>query len=143
MLPDQELNAEGVGRMCRMLAVLQPALGVLGGEAGVLFRPEAARAFERARTYYSLLTLPVEGLLRAATDKPTAFTPAEYLALLQVTTTTHGVPNPLMIRFCYQYLINAHPSVGDVHLLSVLLSINTENNTCYQYFSVLILRIKY
>lgn len=70
--------------MCRMLAVLQPALGALGGEPGVLFRPEAARAFERARAYYSLLTLPVEGLLRAASDKPTRFTQMEYQALLQV-----------------------------------------------------------
>jgi hypothetical protein len=34
VLPDQELNAEGVDRMCRMLAVLQLALGVLCGKVG-------------------------------------------------------------------------------------------------------------
>ncbi len=39
MLPDQELDAEGVGRMCRMLAVLQLPLGVLCGKVGILFRP--------------------------------------------------------------------------------------------------------
>lgn len=42
----QELNWHGVARMCRLLAVLQPSLSALGAPGGV-FRPEAARAFDK------------------------------------------------------------------------------------------------
>lgn len=69
--------------MCRLLAVLQPALSSLGATGGA-FRPESARAFEKARAYYSLLTVPPDALLKAATDRPTRFTPTEYMALMQV-----------------------------------------------------------
>lgn len=79
----QEINQHGVARMCRLLAVLQPGLSSLGA-AGGAFRPEAARAFEKARAYYGLLTLPPEALLKAAADRPDRFTAPEYLALLQV-----------------------------------------------------------
>ena len=41
----QELNQHGVARMCRMLAVLQPALSAMGASGG--FRPEAARSFDK------------------------------------------------------------------------------------------------
>jgi hypothetical protein len=78
----QEINQHGVARMCRLLAVLQPVLASLGA-AGGAFRPEAARAFEKARAYYGLLTVSVDTLLKAASDRPGRFTPAEYLALLQ------------------------------------------------------------
>jgi hypothetical protein len=42
------MNQHGVARMCRLLAVLQPSLSALGAPGGV-FRPEAARAFDKAR----------------------------------------------------------------------------------------------
>jgi hypothetical protein len=83
----QAINQHGVARMCRLLAVLQPALSSLGATGGA-FRPESARAFEKARAYYSLLTLPADAVLKAALDRPTRFTSAEYLALLQVSIRT-------------------------------------------------------
>lgn len=83
----QTINQHGVARMCRLLAVLQPALSSLGA-AGGAFRPESARAFEKARAYYGLLTVPTDALLRAAAERPTRFTPSEYLALLQVSDLT-------------------------------------------------------
>lgn len=79
----QSMNQHGIARMCRLLAVVQPALSSLGA-AGAAFRPESARAFEKARAYYSLLTLPADGLIKAAAEKPKRFTSAEYMALLQV-----------------------------------------------------------
>lgn len=79
------MNQHGIARMCRLLAVVQPALSSLGA-AGAAFRPESARAFEKARAYYSLLTLPADGLIKAAAEKPKRFTSAEYMALLQVCT---------------------------------------------------------
>ena len=78
----QELNAHGVARMCRLLAVLQPSLSALGAPGGA-FRPEAARAFDKARAYYNLLALPPPALLRVASERPGRFFPAEYQALLQ------------------------------------------------------------
>ncbi|CAL5223744.1 g6305 [Coccomyxa viridis] len=84
LLPEIEsMNQHGIARMCRLLAVVQPALSSLGA-AGAAFRPESARAFEKARAYYSLLTLPADGLIKAAAEKPKRFTSAEYMALLQV-----------------------------------------------------------
>jgi hypothetical protein len=79
----QGINQHGVARMCRLLAVLQPALSSLSA-AGGAFRPESARAFEKARAYYGLLTVPADALLRAAAERPTRFTAAEYTAMLQV-----------------------------------------------------------
>ena len=79
----QSMNQHGIARMCRLLAVVQPALSSLGA-AGAAFRPESARAFEKARAYYGLLMLPADGLIKAAAEKPKRFTSAEYMALLQV-----------------------------------------------------------
>ena len=86
----QSMNQHGIARMCRLLAVVQPALSSLGA-AGAAFRPESARAFEKARAYYSLLTLPPDALIKAAAEKPKRFTPSEYMALLQVLVTGFAV----------------------------------------------------
>lgn len=90
LLP-QGINQYGVSRMCRLLAVLQPALSSLG-TAGGAFRPESARAFEKARAYYGLLTVPTDALLRAAAERPTRFTATEYTAMLQVNLTRDRAP---------------------------------------------------
>lgn len=82
-LKPQEINAAGVARMVRQLTVLQPGLAAAGA-AGGQFRPEAVRVFERARTYYTLLTYSADSLVKVAADRPGRFTPSEYLALLQV-----------------------------------------------------------
>ena len=86
----QSMNQHGIARMCRLLAVVQPALSSLGA-AGAAFRPESARAFEKARAYYSLMTLPPDALIKAAAEKPKRFTPSEYMALLQVFVTSSAV----------------------------------------------------
>lgn len=82
-LKPQAINAAGVARMVRQLTVLQPGLAAAGA-AGGQFRPEAVRVFERARTYYTLLTYSADSLVKVAADRPGRFTPSEYLALLQV-----------------------------------------------------------
>ncbi len=46
---------------------------------------QASRSFERARTYFTLLTYSADSLVKVAADRPGRFTPTEYLALLQVT----------------------------------------------------------
>ncbi len=69
--------------MSRMLTALQPALGQLGSPSGT-FWPGAARHFERARSYYTLLTQPADAILRAAGSKPGRFSQSEWMALLQV-----------------------------------------------------------
>ena len=63
-----------------MLTVLQPALASLEGASS----SDAARQFDKARLYFSLLMYTPEGLQRAIMDKPGRFTLAEYSALLQV-----------------------------------------------------------
>ena len=81
----QEINHHGVTRMRRLLAVLQPGLSALGSRGGrTPAQPQAVRAFDRARTYYGLLTLPADALVKVAIDKPQRFSPAEYQAILQV-----------------------------------------------------------
>ena len=99
MLPSlvQSMNQHGIARMCRLLAVVQPALSSLGA-AGAAFRPESARAFEKARAYYSLLTLPADGLIKAAAEKPKRFTSAEYMALLQVF--IHPLMTTVWVIYC-------------------------------------------
>ena len=85
LLPDiREWNHLGVQRMCRMLASLQPALaGVAGGgSSSGGARPDAARQFDRAKLYYTLLTYSAEGLVATVAEKPHRFTAAEYTALL-------------------------------------------------------------
>lgn len=76
----QEWNQHGVARICHMLTVLQPALASLEGASS----SDAARQFEKARLYFSLLMYTPEGLQRAIMDKPGRFTLSEYSALLQV-----------------------------------------------------------
>ena len=102
----QSMNQHGIARMCRLLAVVQPALSSLGA-AGAAFRPESARAFEKARAYYSLLTLPPDALIKAAAEKPKRFTPSEYMALLQVLVT------------CFAVYQNAWPAAMTVGLWSI------------------------
>lgn len=80
----QEINSAGAARMVNQLAALQPALASLGSSGGGSFVPEASRAFERARTYYTLLTAPAESLLKSAAERSDRFTASEYMALLQV-----------------------------------------------------------
>ena len=66
--------------MCHMLTVLQPALASLEGASS----SEAAKQFDKARLYFSLLMYSPEGLQRAMMDKPGRFSLSEYTALLQV-----------------------------------------------------------
>ena len=76
----QEWNQHGVARICHMLTVLQPALASLEGASS----SDAARQFDKARLYFSLLIYSPEGLQRAIMDKPGRFAMSEYTALLQV-----------------------------------------------------------
>ena len=69
--------------MCHALAVLQPALASLGAGGGPP-HPDASRGFDHARAYYALLPSPADSLVKGAAERPLRFTPAEYLALLQV-----------------------------------------------------------
>jgi len=64
----QVINAGGVARMNRQLSVLQPGLAAAGFGGGQ-FRPEAVRAFERARTYYSLLTYSADSLVKVTDSR--------------------------------------------------------------------------
>jgi hypothetical protein len=73
-----------------MLSVLQPGLSALGATGGS-FRPETSRQFEKARAYYNLLQLSADELVKVVSDRPARFTPAEYLALLQVMVPGRGV----------------------------------------------------
>ena len=67
---------------------LQPTLLGVGGSSGsssggvASARPEATRAFDKAKLYYTLLTYSVEGLLATVAEKPHRFSAAEYSALL-------------------------------------------------------------
>eukprot|EP00887_Chlorella_sp_A99_P002121 scaffold21.g2121.t1 len=94
LLPElRAVNGAGVTRMQRMLASLQPALAGAGGPAAAAGAPAAAggaaravsaRAFDRAKQYYQLLTYSAEGVVQTAVDKPARWSGAEYLALLAV-----------------------------------------------------------
>ncbi len=66
----------------RIPGCLQPALLGVGGSGSAASRPEAARQFDKAKLYYTLLTYSVEGLLATVAEKPHRFSPAEYAALL-------------------------------------------------------------
>ena len=81
----QSVNAGGVSRMSQALAGLQPALSSLGAKNRDV-HPDTSHVFDHARAYYTLLTTSTDGLLRAAAERPTRFTPAEYMALLHVRT---------------------------------------------------------
>lgn len=105
-----EMNALGAERLIRTLAVMQGPLVALGAPGGT---PDAAggaaggggaasgtggavgagvvggmaeclRAYERAKGYYTLITLPAEEVVRLAADKPLRYSVAEWEALLAV-----------------------------------------------------------
>ena len=97
--------------MVRQLTVLQPGLAAAGA-AGGAFRPEAVRAFERARTYYTLLTYSADSLVKVAADRPGRFTPSEYLALLQVIAGSElqGSVALLVSQWCHLLLFIMHGS---------------------------------
>jgi hypothetical protein len=84
LLPDiRGWNQLGVQRMCRMLASLQPALSGVGSGTGAgSFRPDAARQFDRAKLYFTLLTYSAEGLVATVAERPHRFTAPEFTALL-------------------------------------------------------------
>ena len=86
------MNALGAERLIRTLAVMQGPLMSLGApapsaehaSAGVSSNAESARAYERAKGYYTLITLPADEVVRLAVDKPLRYSPAEWRALLAV-----------------------------------------------------------
>ena len=93
----QDWNQHGVARMCHVLTILQPALASLEGSSS----GDAAKQFDKARLYFSLLMYSAEGLQRAIADKAGRFTPAEYTALLQVRLQPlHGKHVTHCIAFC-------------------------------------------
>ncbi len=47
-------------------------------------KTEPARAFDRARAYYSMLMLPADEVLKVAGEKPLRYSAGEWMALLQV-----------------------------------------------------------
>jgi hypothetical protein len=47
-------------------------------------KTEPLRAFDRARSYYSMLMLPADEVLKVAGEKPLRYSGSEWLALLQV-----------------------------------------------------------
>ena len=63
----------------------------LAGRGRGSLPPGVGAAFEKARAYYSLLTLPPDALIKAAAEKPKRFTSSEYMALLQVLVTCSAV----------------------------------------------------
>ncbi|GIM04901.1 hypothetical protein Vretimale_9393 [Volvox reticuliferus] len=73
------------------LATAVPTVSGPGPSAGVLAallvqpetRGERGRAFDKARTYYGLLLVPPDEVVRAATERPGRFLYAEWMALLQ------------------------------------------------------------
>jgi hypothetical protein len=96
------MNALGAERLIRTLAVMQGPLMALGaplaGSAATTAAGGAAagpvvpangvadcvRAYERAKGYYTLVTLPAAEVVRLAVDKPLRYTVAEWEALLEV-----------------------------------------------------------
>lgn len=94
--------------MVRQLTVLQPGLAAAGA-AGGAFRPEAVRAFERARTYYTLLTYSADSLVKVAADRPGRFTPSEYLALLQVGAGSRLQGLAALLVSCWRRLLTSCP----------------------------------
>lgn len=93
----QEINQHGVARVCHMLAVVQPALSALVPTGG--YRPEAAKHFERAHTYYNLLICLPDALIRIAAEQPSKYRPAEWAALLQVSWHSESQSHHVMGHF--------------------------------------------
>lgn len=89
------MNALGAERLIRTLAVMQGPLASLvdtaaaagpGTPAGVagVGAAECQRAYERAKGYYTLITLPPEEIARLAADRPLRYSVAEWEALITV-----------------------------------------------------------
>jgi hypothetical protein len=100
-----EMNALGAERLIATLAVMQGPLAALGAAAataapdrpgpggagaaagapgGVLPGADSARAYERAKAYYTLISLPAEEVVRLAADRPLRYSVSEWQALLAV-----------------------------------------------------------
>ncbi|WIA23609.1 hypothetical protein OEZ85_000318 [Tetradesmus obliquus] len=87
-----EMNAMGVERMIRSLALLQGHLcgpgallpGTNSSPAPAGGAAEVSRAYDRAKQYYTLVGLPAEEVVRLAGDRPGRFSVAEWQALLLV-----------------------------------------------------------
>jgi hypothetical protein len=106
-----EMNALGAERLIATLTVMQGPLAALsaaaaaaapdatggtpgggaGGGAGGGGAPggappsaDAARAYERAKAYYTLISLPADEVVRLAADRPLRYSVAEWQALLAV-----------------------------------------------------------
>jgi hypothetical protein len=77
-----DMNAVGAERLIRTLAAIQGPLEVLAGSLGS--SRSAARAYERAKGYFTLITLPADEVVRLATDRPLRYSVAEWEALLSV-----------------------------------------------------------
>jgi hypothetical protein len=86
------MNELGAERLIRTLTLMQGPLSALGGGAidsgagggGLASAAGCARAYERAKGYYTLITLPAHEVVRLAVDRPARYTPAEWGALLSV-----------------------------------------------------------
>lgn len=90
-----EINALGAERLIRTLAVMQGPLialtntgagadGLVSLGAASVGSAECQRAYERAKGYYTLITLPADEVVRLAVDKPLRYSVAEWEALLSV-----------------------------------------------------------
>mmetsp|Transcript_3529 Transcript_3529/g.10158 ORF Transcript_3529/g.10158 Transcript_3529/m.10158 type:complete len:346 (-) Transcript_3529:106-1143(-) len=86
LLPEmEEMNPTGVERICKVCSLLQPILGALGvtGDSGAQ-NLQASREFDATRKYYGLLNERADTLIKFARERPTRYSPVEYLALLEV-----------------------------------------------------------
>eukprot|EP00879_Flechtneria_rotunda_P022311 GHRR01023540.1.p1 GENE.GHRR01023540.1~~GHRR01023540.1.p1 ORF type:complete len:213 (+),score=84.92 GHRR01023540.1:344-982(+) len=101
-----EINTLGVERIICSLAAMQGPLSSLGAASGTAGMAAAAairgpdavaaqatpaggssgvgRAYDRAKSYFTLVGLPADEVIRLAADKPGRFSLAEWEALLQV-----------------------------------------------------------
>ena len=76
-----------VSRVCRLLSALQPVLCAAGGvgeDPLPVGSADPTKQLEKAKLYYSLLTLNVDALVAAVSQKPRRFSSSEYLTLLAV-----------------------------------------------------------
>ena len=123
------MNALGAERLIRTLAVMQGPLTALtttgtategfasAGAAGG-GRAECQRAYERAKGYYTLITLPEDEVVRLAASKPLRYGVAEWEALLLVRVLGRpggdGTDSMAVLRRTLDkaYNISAAPKVG-------------------------------
>ncbi len=72
------------------VALLNMRRGALCAGGASELKTEPARAFDRARSYYSMLMLPADEVLKVAGEKPMRYSAGEWMALLQVSTVNLG-----------------------------------------------------